>query len=141
MADNKTQPTQKSALDFIETIAHPQRRADALELLDIFAKVTKHEAVLWGSSIIGYGRYCYQTADKKTHQFMRTGFSPRKQNLALYIMVGFNEFEEQLQQLGKYKTGKSCLYINKLSDVDQHVLSKLIQQSFDEMARRYPIDV
>ncbi|WP_252731838.1 DUF1801 domain-containing protein [Paraglaciecola arctica] len=109
--------------------------------MDIFAKVTKREAVLWGSSIIGYGRYCYQTADKKTHQFMRTGFSPRKQNLALYIMVGFNEFEEQLQQLGKYKTGKSCLYINKLSDVDQHVLSKLIQQSFDEMARRYPIDV
>tara|TARA_R110002167_G_scaffold35356_4_gene112955 strand:- start:3743 stop:4216 length:474 start_codon:yes stop_codon:yes gene_type:complete len=140
MADNKTQPTQNSVLDFVETIVHKQRKADALELLDIFADVTKQQAVLWGS-IIGYGTYNYQTADKKTHQSMRTGFSPRKQNLALYIMVGFNDFEEKMQQLGKYKTGKSCLYINKLGDVDQQVLRELIQLSLDEMDRRYPICV
>jgi hypothetical protein len=139
MAENKTQPSQQSVLGLIQTVEQKQRKTDALALLDIFAQVTKHEPVLWGSSIIGYGFYSYQTADKKTHQFMRTGFSPRKQNLALYIMVGFAEFEEKLQSLGKFKTGKSCLYINKLSDIDENVLRELIQLSLDEMARRYPV--
>ena len=127
-----------SVLEFIQTIELKQRHVDALELLAIFAEVTSHEAVLWGSSIIGYGSYSYQTADTNTHQFMRTGFSPRKQNLVLYIMGGFNEFEEKMQLLGKFKTGKSCLYINKLSDVDEQVLRELIQLSLDEMASRYP---
>ena len=138
MADNKTQPTEVGVVDFVYSLENKQRQSDALALLDIFSKVTQQSAVLWGSSIIGYGSYSYQTADKKTHQFMRTGFSPRKQNLALYIMVGFKDFEEKLQQLGKFKTGKSCLYINKLSDVDQQVLAELIQLSLDEMDRRYP---
>ena len=138
MADNKTQPTEVGVVDFVHSLENKQRQSDALTLLDIFSKVTQQSAVLWGSSIIGYGSYSYQTADKKTHQFMRTGFSPRKQNLALYIMVGFKDFEEKLQQLGKFKTGKSCLYINKLSDVDQQVLAELIQLSLDEMDRRYP---
>lgn len=138
MPENKTQPTKMRALEFIQTIEHQQRQADALELLAIFAEVTSLEGVLWGSSIIGYGSYSYQTVDKKTHQFMRTGFSPRKQNLVLYIMDGFNEFEEKMQSLGKFKTGKSCLYINKLSDVDEQVLRELIQLSLVEMASRYP---
>ena len=138
MAEYKTQPSQQSFLGLIETVEHKQRKTDALALLDIFSHVTKQQAVLWGSSIIGYGTYSYQTADKKKHQFMRTGFSPRKQNLALYIMVGFSEFAEKLQILGKFKTGKSCLYINKLSDIDEKVLRELIQLSLDEMARRYP---
>jgi hypothetical protein len=138
MAENKTQSTEVSVLYFIQSLENKQRQVDALKLLDIFAKVTKQDAVLWGSSIIGYGTYSYQTADKKMHQFMRTGFSPRKQNLALYIMVGFTDFEEKMQQLGKYKTGKSCLYINKLSDVDELVLGELIELSLSEMARRYP---
>jgi len=85
-----------SVLEFIQTIELKQRHVDALELLAIFAEVTIHELVLWGSSIIGYGSFSYQTADTKTHQFMRTGFSPRKQNLVLYIMGGFNEFEEKM---------------------------------------------
>lgn len=138
MPENKTQPTDVSVLDFIHSVENKQRQADAFALLDIFARITKQAAVLWGSSIIGYGAYSYQTADKKKHQFMRTGFSPRKQNLALYIMVGFAEFEDKMKQLGKYKTGKSCLYINKLSDVNEQVLAELIDMSFAEMARRYP---
>lgn len=138
MAENKTQPTDSSVLAFVNAVEHKQRKADALKLLDIFAEVTKTKAVLWGSSIIGYGAYQYQTADKKTHQSLRTGFSPRKQNLALYIMVGFSDYEEKLLTLGKFKTGKSCLYINKLSDVNEKVLRELIQLSLDEMARRYP---
>lgn len=138
MAENKTQPTQTNVLDLIETVEHKQRHADALKLLDMFSQVTKQQAVLWGSSIIGFGTYCYQTADKKTHQFMRTGFSPRKQNLALYIMVGFSKFEEKMRQLGKFKTGKSCLYINKLTDIDEQVLREIIELSLAEMARRYP---
>jgi len=138
MAVNKTHLTQMSVLDFVQSVENKQRKTDALALLDIFAQVTKQKAELWGSSIIGFGTYSYQTADKKRHQFMRTGFSPRKQNLALYIMVGFSQFEEKMQQLGKFKTGKSCLYINKLSDVNEQVLRELIQLSLDEMARRYP---
>jgi hypothetical protein len=138
MAENKTQPTELSVLDFVQSVESKQRKADALALLDIFAQVTKQQAQLWGTSIIGYGKYSYQTADKKTHQFMRTGFSPRKQNLALYIIVGFGQFEEKMKKLGKFKTGKSCLYINKLSDVDEQVLRELIQLSLGEMARRYP---
>ncbi|WP_339725567.1 DUF1801 domain-containing protein [uncultured Paraglaciecola sp.] len=139
MADNKTLPTACKVLDFVQSIDNKQKQVDALGLLDIFAKVTKQDAVMWGSSIIGYGTYSYQTADKKTHQFMRTGFSPRKNNLALYIMVGFSDFEEKLQQLGKFKTGKSCLYINRLSDVNERVLEELIELSLVEMARRYPV--
>lgn len=138
MPENKTQASTANVLNFIKSVEHKQRSADALSLLDIFAEVTKQEAVMWGSSIIGYGTYSYQTADKKSHQSLRTGFSPRKQNIALYIMVGFSEFEDKLQHLGKFKTGKACLYINKLSDVDKGVLKELIQLSYDEMARRYP---
>lgn len=138
MAENKTQVTQMNVVDFVHSIENKKRQADALVLLDIFAQMTKQDAVLWGSSIIGYGTYSYQTADKKNHQFMRTGFSPRKQNLALYIMPGFSQFEEKMQFLGKFKTGKSCLYINKLSDVNEQVLRELIQLSLDEMSIRYP---
>lgn len=138
MAENKTKATKTNVKDFIATIEHKQRQADALTLLDIFAEETQQQAVLWGPSIIGYDTYSYQTADKKTHQFMRTGFSPRKQNLVLYIMVGFSDFDEKMQTLGKFKTGKSCLYINKLSDIDEQVLRELIQLSLQEMARRYP---
>lgn len=138
MPENKTRPSQKSVREFVLSVEHQQRREDALKLLEIFAQQTKQSPVLWGDSIIGYGTYHYQTADKKTHQFMRTGFSPRKQNLALYIMLGFSQFEEKLQALGKYKTGKSCLYINKLSDINEVQLQELIAMSFAEMAKRYP---
>ncbi|WP_299078313.1 DUF1801 domain-containing protein [uncultured Paraglaciecola sp.] len=138
MAENKTQVSQANVVDFIHGIEHQQRQADAFALLNIFEQETKLKAVLWGSSIVGFGSYQYQTADRKTHQFMRTGFSPRKQNLVLYIMVGFGDFDQTLRSLGKFKTGKSCLYINKLSDVDEQVLRKLIQLSLDEMASRYP---
>ena len=138
MADNTTQPTQVKVLDFVQSLENTQRQADALALLNIFAEVTKQVAVLWGSSIIGYGRYSYQTADKKTQQFMRTGFSPRKQNLVLYIMAGFSDFEDKMQLLGKFKIGKSCLYINKLSDIDEQVLREVIQLSLDVMVRRHP---
>lgn len=144
MAENKTQPTNGDVAKFISSIEKKQRREDALALLNIFGDVSKQEPMLWGSSIIGYGVYQYQTADKKTHQSMRTmrtGFSPRNSNLVLYIMVGFSEFEEKMQQLGKFKTGKSCLYINKLSDVDQTVLKELIHISLNEMARRYPENI
>jgi hypothetical protein len=138
MTENKTQPTQVNVVDFVQSVENEQRKTDTLTLLDVFSQVTKQDAVLWGNSIIGYGRYTYQTADKKTHEFMRTGFSPRKQNMALYIMVGFTQFEEKLRSLGKFKTGKSCLYINKLADIDEQVMRELIQLSLDEMERRYP---
>ncbi|MGS2720248.1 DUF1801 domain-containing protein [Paraglaciecola aestuariivivens] len=138
MAENKTQPTKTSVLDYIQAVEHQQRREDALKLLDLFSQVTQEKPVLWGDSLIGFGSYTYQTADKKTHQFLRTGFSPRKQNLALYIMPGFTNYADKMQRLGKYKTGKSCLYINKLSDVDESILKELIKLSVEDMASRYP---
>lgn len=139
MAENKTQPTLKSVVEFIHAIENQQRKADAFALLDIFAQQTNEQGVLWGNNIVGYGTYSYQTADKKTHRSMRTGFSPRKQNMALYIMLGVSQFEEKLQSLGKFKSGKACFYFTKLSEVDEQVLGELIKISYEEMARRYPL--
>lgn len=138
MAENKTQANASNVIDFIASIEHKQRAADALVLLDMFAEITQQRGVMWGNSIIGFGTYSYQNADKKQHRSLRTGFSPRKQNLALYIMMGFSELKPKLLQLGKHKIGKSCLYINKLSDVDTDVLKNIIKSSLDEMARKYP---
>jgi hypothetical protein len=138
VAENKTQPTQLNVQDFIESVDHAQRRADAKVLINIFEEVLDEPVEMWGSSIVGYGCYQYQTADGKQHQFMRAGFSPRKQNMSVYCMVGFSQMGHLLARLGKYKTSQSCLYINKLSDIDIEVLKEIIRFSWDEMQRRHP---
>ncbi|MEJ2757339.1 MAG: DUF1801 domain-containing protein [Anaerolineales bacterium] len=93
---------------------------------------------MWGDSIIGFGSYHYTYASGREGDWMLTGFSPRKQNLTLYIMDGFEEYEDLLKDLGKFKTGKSCLYINKLADVDTNVLKKLVKASVTHMKKAYP---
>ena len=93
---------------------------------------------MWGPSIIGFGSYRYKYASGREGEWMLTGFSPRKQNLTLYIMPGFDNYDSLLAKLGKYKTGKSCLYINKLEDVDLSVLEKLVKQSVDHMVETNP---
>lgn len=130
MAELKTKPEKHSAKQFIEAVEHPTRKADALVLLKLMSEVTGEKPVMWGSSIIGFGTYHYVYASGREGDWMRTGFSPRKSNLSLYLMNGFSGYESLLKKLGKHKTGKSCLYINKLADVNLEVLKTMIEHSF-----------
>jgi hypothetical protein len=137
MADNKTQPTKASVTDFINAIDDPQRRADARKVAAMMRKATGKRAKMWGPSIVGYGTYHYKYASGREGDFLITGFSPRKQALTAYIMAGFPKFDALMKKLGKYKTGKSCLYIKRLSDVDEDVLERLINESVRYMRDNY----
>ena len=140
MADNKTKPTNVRVSDFLNAVDNPQRRADARKVASMMRRATGKRARMWGSSMVGYGKYRYRYESGREGDWMLTGFAPRKQNLVVYIMPGFKPFESLMSKLGKYKTGKSCLYINKLEDVDEQVLEKLIQDSVKLMKKRYKVD-
>lgn len=138
MSDLKTRPTGASVEAFIEAVEHPRRREDARTLLELMHRVTGEEPVMWGPSIVGYGSYHYRYASGQEADWPVVGFSPRKQNLSIYIMTGFEASDALLSRLGKHKTGKSCLYVNKLADVDLEVLETLVRASVAEMKRMYP---
>jgi hypothetical protein len=129
MAELKTRPTDASVEEFLNKVEDDKKRKDAFDLLEIFKKVTGEEPKMWGDSIVGFGTYTYKYANGKELEWMECGFSPRKQNLTVYIMTGFDGFGEALSKLGKHKTGKSCLYIKRLEDIDQAVLEKMIAES------------
>jgi hypothetical protein len=137
-ANNKTQPTRQSPGAFIATVEHPQRRADGETLLALFSRVTGLKPKMWGTSIIGYGRYQYRYQSGREGEYFQTGFSPRKTALTIYIMPGYQDLSAMLARLGKHKTGKSCLYINKLSDVDLAVLEEIIRFGLAYMHKNYP---
>jgi len=137
MAELKTKPTRRSAEKLIRELEHPQKREDAAIMLGLFSEITGHKPVVWGESIIGFGRYHYQQRSGQAASWPVTGFAARKQNLTIYIMPGFEPFSELLGRLGKYKTARSCLYINKLADVDLSVLRELIEASIELMKQRY----
>ena len=139
MSENKTQPTDLSAADLIAAVDHPTRRADGLVLLELFGRVTGFDPVVWGSSIIGFGRYHYHYDSGREGDFLATGFSPRMANLSIYIMPGYADFSEILSRLGKHKIGKSCLYINKLADVDLDVLEELIRAGLKDLDAKWPV--
>lgn len=126
----------KELKDFIRQIDHEGRRQDTELLLKIMEEESGYKAALFGK-IIGFGLYHYLYDSGREGDAIVTGFSPRKQNLTVYIMPGFSSFEKELDKLGKFKTGKSCLYINKLRDVDQGVLRKIIRQSVKDMLTKY----
>lgn len=136
----KTQKNDASVIKFIDSIEEPKQKEEALELLDLYAKISGYTATMWGGSIIGFGTYHYKYASGQEGDWMRGGFSPRKGKHSLYLMGGFDPHLNLLQSLGKYKTGKSCLYIRKLSDVDRGVLEQLILASFEHMKKLYPED-
>lgn len=138
MADLKTHPTDVSALDFVNAVENERRKADALVLLEMYKRITGQEPVMWGPSIIGYGTYTYTLANGKRNRFMRSGFSPRKQNMTVYVGAGIAENPQILERLGKHKTSKACLYVNKLDDVDLSVLEELIRADLAVMDKRYP---
>ena len=129
MAENKTKATDLDPIAFLNAIEHQQKRKDSFVLLDLMTELSNSEPVMWGSSIIGFGQYTYKYASGRSGDWFITGFSPRKQSLTLYLMCGFDKVQHLLNKLGKHKTGKGCLYINKLSDIDQSVLKELIKAS------------
>lgn len=138
MSQNKTRPTEISPADFIASVEHPVRRSDAETLLEMMTRITGEEPKVWGPSIIGFGQYHYRYESGREGDFMRTGFSPRKTSMVVYILPGYTDFSDILDRLGKHKLGKSCLYINKLDDVDLDVLEELIRAGLADMAQKYP---
>ena len=136
MAELKTQENNAPVADYLATIAEP-RRSDAQQVMDLMAKATSAPAKMWGSSIIGFGRYSYSNTAGKEFTWMLTGVAPRKSALSVYIMCGFQPFPDLMDRLGKYKTGKSCLYITRLGNVDLEVLDDLIVASVKVMQDRY----
>ncbi len=135
--ENKTQPTKVNPKTYISSIDHPKRKQDGLELLEFFNRVTGLKPVMWGPSIIGYGRYHYKYKSGREGDFLMTGFSPRKSALTLYIMPGYKDMSDELSRLGKYRLGRSCLYINKLSDVDMNVVEEMILKDLEYMREHY----
>lgn len=140
MAELKTQRRDDAnVLDFLEGIEHQRRREDALTLLPLFESVTGWKATMWGDSIVGFGEYHYHYKSGREGDWPVTGFSPRKQATTIYIMPGFTDYQEQLKRLGKHKHSSSCLYINKLADVDVEVLMELVADAMGVMKERYPV--
>ena len=138
MAENKTQATVVDAGSFIDAVADLARREDARTLAALMARVSGEPATMWGPSIVGFGAYDYRYDSGRTGTMARIGFSPRKAESVLYIVEGFDGYSELLARLGKHRTGKSCLYIKRLADVNAGVLEELVSASWAEMARRYP---
>jgi len=137
MAELKTKQTNQSVEKFLNGISDKKRRDDCFTILELMKQATKAEPKMWGSSIIGFGNYHYKYESGREGDWFLTGFSPRKQNLTLYLMSGLGNFSELLKKLGKHKTGKGCLYINKLEDIDLPTLKKLIKEGFTYMAKKY----
>ncbi|MEA0562206.1 MULTISPECIES: DUF1801 domain-containing protein [Lysinibacillus] len=138
MYELKTKETDASVIEFIESVDHPKKREDAFRLLDIFTEVTGYDAKMWGPSIIGFGHYHYKYQTGHEGDAPLVGYSPRKAKISLYFAPGDSEREQLLQQFGKHTTGKACVYINKLADVDEAILKALIQQSIAFLRKTYP---
>ena len=131
MAENKTQKTGASVEEFLSSVENRTRREDGFRVLQLMQEVTGLEPEMWGPSMVGFGDHHYRYESGREGDIFLTGFSPRKQSLSLYIMTGFDGYDGLLSRLGKHRTGASCLYINKLADVDMDVLRELVQQSFE----------
>lgn len=139
MAEMKTKKTTASVPAFLKSVENPKRREDAKTLKALMDKVTGWKAKMWGPSIVGYGQYHYKYDSGREGDMVVTGFSPRKQALTVYIMPGFSNYDDLMSKLGKHKTGRSCLYINKLEDVDINVLETLIRKSIAYMKKKYEV--
>lgn len=137
MSDLKTKENDASVEAFLNGVEHDVRRADAFTLLEIMTPLTGEPAKMWGKSIVGFGRYHYKYKSGREGDWMLTGFSPRKASMSVYIMSGFKEEQDQLSKLGKHKHSVSCLYINKLPDIDQVILEELISRSLVKMRKWY----
>jgi len=135
MAELKTKPTGRSVTAFLAAIADESTRRDCRELVKIMRKATGSTPKMWGDSIVGFGSYHYEYASGRTGDWFLAGFSPRRQNLTVYIMSGFGGHETLMRRLGRHKTSRCCLYIKRLDDIDRRVLATLIGRSVRQMAR------
>lgn len=133
MAELKTKPTEASVKEFFNKIPDKERRDDCVAIAKLMEEATKAKPKMWGPSIVGFGSFHYKYDSGREGDWLLIGFSPRKSDLTLYLMMGFQQHAELMQQLGKYKTGKSCLYIKRLSDVHVPTLKKLIKASLKSL--------
>jgi hypothetical protein len=133
MAQLKTQPNDKSVTDFLDSVENDTKREDSFTILELMKEATGVEPIMWGDSIIGFGTYHYKYASGREAEWFLTGFSPRVQNLTLYIMDGFDEYDKLLGNLGKHSTGKSCLYVKRLENIDLEVLKEMVEKSVAHM--------
>ncbi|MER2089380.1 MAG: DUF1801 domain-containing protein [Sporosarcina sp.] len=138
MNEQKTKETNDSVIEFIENVENPKKRADAYLLLTLFSEITGYEAKMWGPSIIGFGSYHYVYKTGHEGDAPLVGFSPRKAKISLYFAPGDTEREALLARFGKHTTGKACVYINKVDDIDTDVLRELIVQSVTFLQKQYP---
>jgi hypothetical protein len=138
MAEAKTKPTQASVGRYIDAIADPERRGDAESLLKLMRRATKQAPVMWGSSIVGFGKYTYSYATGRSGESCATGFAARKGDISVYLVASGPSQQELLSRLGKHKMGKSCLSIKRLADVDLKVLEQLVAESYAEVHRLHP---
>ena len=129
MAELKTKKNEASVTKFLDGVKDEKKRQDSYTILKLMKQITKAEPKMWGTSMVGFGSYHYKYASGREGDWFVTGFSPRKQNLTLYIMSGISKYPDLLKKLGKFKTGKGCLYINKIEDIDIKTLKELIKQS------------
>lgn len=136
MADLKTKAHDGNVRAFLDTIGNEKKRHEAHQLCDLFETVTGLPAVMWGPAIVGFGHYHYQYESGRKGDFFQAGFSPRKANFSLYFMPGISDYSEFLENLGKYKTAKSCLYINSIAQIDIGVLSEMIRRSMQATGSR-----
>lgn len=138
MYEQKTKENDTSVIAFIEDVDSPKRREDAYKLLDIFTEASGYPAKMWGPSIIGFGSYHYKYASGHESDAPLVGFSPRKGKISLYFVLGDSQRESLLQKFGKHTTGKACVYINKVDDIDVQVLKALINESVQFLKATYP---
>ena len=138
MADNKLQPTDQPVEEFLAGVPDETRRADARRLTEIMERLSGHKARVWGYGIVGFGEYHYKYESGREGRAGRVGFSPRAKELVVYLVDGYANRAVQLARLGRHRTGKSCLYIRKLADVDQAVLEEMIADSLAWMREKYP---
>ena len=136
MVELKTKENNASVKSFIGSVKDKEKRDDSFELLKIFQKITGKKPKMWGESIIGFGKIHYKYASGREGDWMATGFSPRKQNISLYVLSGFKERDELLKKLGKHKTGRACLYIKNLKEINLSVLKKIIEKSYKDTIRK-----
>lgn len=135
MAELKTKRNKGDVQAFLDSVPDEKKRQDSFAILELMRQVTGKEPEMWGDSIVGFGSYHYKYKSGREGDWFLTGFSPRKQNITLYIMAGFDEYDKLLNKLGKHTTGKSCLYVKKIEDVDADVLKELVRQSVEHMIK------
>jgi len=131
MTSKRNIEADKSVLEYIDKLPSDRKKNEAIQIMDLFSKITKKQPKMWGASIIGYGSYSYKYASGKEGTYARLSFSPRKTNLVLYVLNDFKDQKKLLTKLGKHKTGRICLYINKLADIDLEILNEILVQSWE----------